>query len=77
MRDWEGKRGSGSRVVEKMPFHELAHSCFLSLVSGIIPPSNPPTCQVELEDPGKAYEAVIRSVGSKFKAYSMDYHVRK
>jgi hypothetical protein len=48
--------------------HELAHSCFLSLVSGIIPPSNPPTCQVEIEDPGKAYEAVIGSVGNKFEA---------
>jgi hypothetical protein len=44
-----------------------ATSSFLGPVSGIIPPSNPPTCQVELEDPGKAYEAVIGSVGSNFE----------
>lgn len=36
-------------------------------VRHIIPPSNPPTCQVELEDPGKAYEAVIGSIGSNFE----------
>jgi hypothetical protein len=46
-----------------------ATSSFLSPVSGIIPPSDPPTCQVEIEDPGKAYEAVIGSVGNKFEAY--------
>jgi hypothetical protein len=34
----------------------------------IIPPSNPPTCQVEIEGPGKEYEAVIWSVGNKFEA---------
>jgi len=34
----------------------------------IIHPSNSPTCQVEIEDPSKEYEAVIRSVGNKFKA---------
>ena len=35
---------------------------FLSPVFGVIPPSDPPTCQVEIEDPGKAYEAVIGSL---------------
>jgi hypothetical protein len=34
----------------------------------VIPPSDPPTCQVGIEDLGKAYEAVIRSVGNKFEA---------
>jgi hypothetical protein len=38
-------------------------------MSSIILPPNPSTCQVELEDPGKAYKAVIRSVGNKFEAF--------
>jgi hypothetical protein len=45
-----------------------ATSSFLSPESGIIiPPSNPPTCQVEIEDPGKGYKAVIGYVGNKFE----------
>lgn len=37
-------------------------------MSGIILPSDPPTCQVEIKDPSKAYEAVVGSVDSKFEA---------
>jgi hypothetical protein len=43
-------------------------SSFLSPVSDNIPPSDPTTCQVEI-DPGKSYEAIIGSDGNKFEAF--------
>lgn len=36
-------------------------------MSDNIPPSDPTTCQVEI-DPGKSYEAIIGSDGNKFEA---------
>jgi hypothetical protein len=43
-------------------------SSFLSPVSDNIPPSDPTACQVEIEIPGKAYEAVVGSDSNKFEA---------
>ena len=47
-----------------------ATSSFLSPVSGIIPLRTrlPAKSRLEIEDPGKGYEAVIGSVGNKFEA---------
>jgi len=37
-------------------------------MSTIIPPLDLTTCQVEIENPGKAYGAVIESISNKFEA---------